>query len=245
VAHPFLTRILVAITLRLHQLADKANLLYIRMAVDLLYFRPLVWKKCRCFVYSSERLPKTGPAILVANHNSHMDAGVIQALFPLGMLPKIRPSGARDHFTKKGFLWHLFARGFMRLLFVDRGSGHLAKTGEIDPFAELHSPLKDGVMIIVFPQGTRDAKVSSLDSGKVPSFKSGVVHLSRAHPTVPVIPIPLRGTRKVLPPNTVGFRPGPLSVYVGEKYNFDPELSATDNAQALEKYINSLDGELE
>ena len=125
-ANTFLTQVLEAVNLKLHQLADKANLVYIRMAVDALYFRPLVWKKCKCQVYNRERLPQQGPAILVSTHSSHMDAGVIQALFPLGQLPKIRPSGARDYFTKS-WPWHLFARGFMRLLFVDRGSRHFSK----------------------------------------------------------------------------------------------------------------------
>ncbi len=231
-ANTLLTQVLEVVNLKLHQLADKANLVYIRMAVDALYFRPLVWKKCKCQVYHHERLPKEGPAILVSTHSSHMDAGVIQALFPLGQLPKIRPSGARDYFTKS-WPWHLFARGFMRLLFVDRGSGHLAKVGEADPLAELHGPLKADVMVIVFPQGTRE----KTNTG----FRSGVVHLSRMHPTVPIIPILLCGTREVLPPKTTGFRPGPLSVYVGEAYTFDPDLSASDNAKALEKYIYSLD----
>lgn len=233
-SNSLLSRILEPIRLKFHYLADKSNLVWIRMAVDVLYFRPLVWKKCRCAVEHPERLPKIGPAILVANHSSHMDAGVIQALFPLGLLPKIRPSGARDYFTKS-WPWHVFARGFMRLLFVDRGNGHLAKAGEVDPLAELHEPLQSGVMVIVFPQGTREKTGTG--------FRSGVVHLSKMHPKVPVIPILIRGTREILPPKTVGFRPGPLSVHVGEAYTFDPNLSAADNAKRLEEYINSLDGE--
>jgi 1-acyl-sn-glycerol-3-phosphate acyltransferase len=63
------------------------------------------------------------------------------------------------------------------------------------------------------------------------------------HPNVPVIPILIRGTREILPPDTFGFGTGPLSVHVGEPYTFDPDLSAADNAKQLEEYINSLDGE--
>lgn len=222
---------LEAVKLKLHQLADKSNLVYLRMMVDAIYFRRLVWKGCNCEVRNLERLPTEGPAILVSSHSSHMDAGVIQALFPLKNLPHIRPSGARDHFTKS-LLWHLFARGFMRLLFVDRGSGEAAKTGEIDPFAELHEPLEAGQMIIVFPEGTRSTDTS---------FKSGIVHLAKAHPDIPVIPILLRGTRQVLPPKTFGFRAGPIAVYVGKIYAFDESLSASENAKALEEYVYSLD----
>ncbi len=201
------------------------------MIVDVLFFRPFVLKKCDLQVHNRERLPKKGPAILVSTHSSHMDAGVIQALFPLMMLPYIRPSAARDHFTK-GLLWHLFARGFMRLLFVDRGSGQLAKTGDIDPFGELHIPLEAGLMIIIFPQGTRNP-----DAG----FRSGIVHLAKSYPHVPVIPILLRGTHDVLPPKAKSFRAGPIAVYVGEKYTFNQHQTASENAQALEAYIYLLD----
>lgn len=229
----FLPRVLEAVNLKLHQLIDRANLVYLRKVFDALYFRRLVHEECACQVYHRERLPERGPVFLVSSHCSHMDAGVIQTLFSLSMLPSIRPSAARDHFTK-GLIWHLFARGFMRLLFVDRGSGELAKIGQIDPFAELKAPLQAGQMIIVFPQGTRDTNVA---------FRSGIVHLAKKYPSVPIIPILLRGTDKVLPKKASWFRAGPLAVYVGERYTFNNGLTASENAQALEKYIYSLEQE--
>jgi 1-acyl-sn-glycerol-3-phosphate acyltransferase len=228
-----LPMVLEAVNLKLHQLIDRANLVHLRKVFDALYFRRFVHKECACQVYHRERLPDQGPVFLVSSHSSHMDAGVIQTLFPLALLHCIRPSAARDHFTK-GLVWHLFARGFMRLLFVDRGSGELAKIGQIDPFAELKAPLEAGQMIIVFPQGTRDTNVT---------FRSGIVHLARKNPGVPIIPILLRGTDKVLPKKASWFKAGPLKVYVGERYTFDEGQTASENARALEKYIYSLDQE--
>lgn len=217
----------------LHQLIDQANLVYLRKAFDDLYFRRFVLEKCACQVYNRARLPLKGPAFLVSSHSSHMDAGLIQTLFLLCMLPFIRPSGARDHFTK-GLIWHLFARGFMRLLFVDRGSGEQAKAGEIDPFAEFEAPLAAGQMIIVFPQGTRDDNAH---------FRPGIVHLARKYPDVPIIPILLRGTGEVLPKGAKWFKKGQLKVFVGERFTFDRRLTAMQNAQALRNYIYSLDQE--
>lgn len=133
-------------------------------------------------VFQRERLPKKGPAILVANHNSHLDILVLLALFPFAQALAVRPAAAADYFLRNRFLaW--FALRMVGIVPVEREKVSRAT----DPLAGCHQVLAEGKILVLFPEGTRG------EPEQLSAVKSGVWHLARHHPGVPVIPVYLHG----------------------------------------------------
>ncbi len=151
--------------------------------------RPLLLVLVGVNLRHRERLPAGGPAILVANHNSHLDALLLMALFPLSQLPAIRPVGARDYFYGSAWM-RAFSRNCLGLIPLDRTPKREAVAGLLEPCLEA---LDRGEILIVFPEGTRG------EAERMGPLKGGVARLASQRPEVPVIPLFLRGTGKCLP----------------------------------------------
>jgi 1-acyl-sn-glycerol-3-phosphate acyltransferase len=152
-----------------------------------------------------ERLPKAGPAIIVANHNSHLDTMVLMSLFPLRLLPQLHPVAAVDYFlTSRLFSW--FTLKVVGILPIKR----TVSRGDDNPLVPCNQALADGQVLIVFPEGSRG------EPEQMQSFKGGIARLAESNPTVPVIPVFLHGLGKALPKGETILVPFFCDVFVGE-----------------------------
>ncbi|KAA1050705.1 1-acyl-sn-glycerol-3-phosphate acyltransferase [Pseudocitrobacter sp. 73] len=199
----------------------------LRLLFSLCIVWPVMWLWLGLRIRHREKLPKHGPSIVVANHNSHMDVFALLSLFPLRQQASVHPVAAADYFLRnKVMAW--FSLNILNIIPVSR------KGGDNNPLALCEQALREGKTVILFPEGTRG------DPGILSPLKSGVWHLSQAVPEVPIVPIWLRGTDQAMAKGSVIPLPLFIDVTVGDAlyFNQDKQQSMSmlkEQLQALEQ----------
>ena len=129
----------------------------LRAAFFLLIVRPVLTIMLGANVRGREFLPKTGPAIIVANHNSHLDTLTIMAMYPLRALPRLHPVAAMDYFMRtKLKAW--FATNIIGIIPIQRGG----RDNGANPLAACEQALDRGDILILFPEPAQCSTLSSL-----------------------------------------------------------------------------------
>jgi 1-acyl-sn-glycerol-3-phosphate acyltransferase len=163
--------------------------------------RPLAAFFTGADVVGREHLPKAGPAIIAANHNSHVDTLLLLTIFPARLIGRLRPVAAADYFLR-GPLIGWFSRTLVGIVPIVRDG----KAGE-DVLAPARAALGAGDIVMIFPEGTRGPGTDELGP-----MKAGVARLAAAYPQAPVTPVWIEGAGRVLPKGA--FLPAPMNCTV-------------------------------
>jgi 1-acyl-sn-glycerol-3-phosphate acyltransferase len=182
---------------------------FLRIAFAAVVARPVVRLWLGLNVRHGERLPERGPAIVAANHNSHLDICTLLSLFPLARVPDVQPAAAADYFMKGGPLTWI-ARNLIGIVPVVRSGAARTANGERqDPLEGCYRALEAGKILIIFPEGTRG------EPEQMQSLKSGIAYLARRFPDVPVVPLHMHGLGKSMPKGTFVPLPVFVDIFIG------------------------------
>jgi 1-acyl-sn-glycerol-3-phosphate acyltransferase len=152
----------------------------------------------RLRVWRRERIPASGPMVVVANHSAMVDGPLLYGLL-----------GRRTAFLIKQEMFH------GPLGWILPRIGQLpVRRGEADraPLLTAVRLLRHGGVVVVFPEGTRS-------EGDVTDAQQGAVWLARAGGAT-MLPVAIRGTRRSVGSNR-RFRPR-VDVLVGEPFAVPP-----------------------
>jgi 1-acyl-sn-glycerol-3-phosphate acyltransferase len=154
-------------------------------------------------------LSRESQFILIANHNSHLDALSMMASLPRRVLWRVRPVSAVDYFGRTKTLAAL-SNYFINALLIPR-----EVTRSRNPISIMQGALDDGYSLLLFPEGTRNT------GDRMGRMKSGIARLIAANPHIPCVPVYLTGMRKSLPKGKVMVLPYKSSVNFGEPLQYD------------------------
>jgi len=160
---------------------NAAVAIYIFSLVPEFLLRFLVWMLIHTiYRVSTEGLrhvPDRGPALLVCNHVSYIDALVIGSLLP--RLPRF----ITDHLVYKAPVINTLMRIGRAIPIASSSEDPRLKEVAFETAAQA---LRDGELVMIFPEG------KLTQTGDLNPFRSGVEQILRREP-VPVVPMALRG----------------------------------------------------
>jgi 1-acyl-sn-glycerol-3-phosphate acyltransferase len=175
-------------------------------------------------VLHSDRLAAGRSFVIVANHESFCDILVLLAHLPM----QVRFLAKRSVFRVPVLGWSIAAAGFIPVDRGDRSRG--AETVE----AALRR-LSGGRSVVIFPEETRTR------TGDLLPFKRGAAHLALKS-GLPILPVALAGTYRVLKRGSLVITPGAVAMSVGDPIEVSGQTmrdretitrAARDEVQAL------------
>jgi 1-acyl-sn-glycerol-3-phosphate acyltransferase len=178
-------------------------------------------------VVGIDNVPRSGPVIFAANHESFSD----EFFIPIAARRQVFYFAKAEYFTTPGLRGRAMAAFFHGLgqVPVERGDTRSAAS-VIEIGMEV---LAEGGGLGIFPEGTRSP------DGRLYKFRTGVARLA-LRSGAPVVPVGLIGTRDVQPPNSRRWHRAPLTVAFGEPLRFGHLAAQERSARVLREVTETI-----
>ena len=192
------------------------------------YYPGLIWSRLFCLislvrieVRGSEKLDRSTSYVFVANHQGAYDIFLIYGYLGHKFKWMMKSSLRRIPFVGAACA----AAGF---IFVDRSGKGLRET-----LAAAEKILTGGMSLVVFPEGSRTP------DGKIHRFKKGAYQIADDL-SLPVVPLTIDGSYRVLSKNSKLIRPGKIVLTVHDPIfpqadgHYDMDALITDSYRVIE-----------
>jgi 1-acyl-sn-glycerol-3-phosphate acyltransferase len=187
-----------------------------------IWSRLILWtSRVRLHVSGLENLKPNVPYVLCVNHQSHMDIPIVLVALPI----QFRFAAKKELFNVPFLGWHLRRSGHVP---IDRENPRAA----VRSLARAAESIRAGTPVVIFPEG------GTSPDGSLRPFKGGGFMLA-TRSQAEVIPVTIRGSRKIFSPKTYHVRGGDVEVIVGKPIRSD-SLSSSDLAKRTHDEIMSV-----
>ncbi len=169
-----------------------------------------------------------GPAIFIANHQSHMDTPVLMTALPEKIQDNLFFGAAADRWFVKGKKKLILQPWYQSLAM---GNFPIIRGGGSKSLNYAKWMLDQQCNICIFPEGTRST------SNTLGEFRPGVSIIA-LEKCVPVVPVVLKGLRELRPKGSKTVVPGPVSVTFLDPVYLTKDQGVADSTKLLWEKMN-------
>lgn len=175
-------------------------------------------------ISGEKNVPKKGPFIIAANHESYFDHMIIVSYFVTTLNKKIHFLSKKEHFnTPIKSVFHTWTGAIP----LDR------KKGGKDALKWAIKALNKGKIIAIHPEGTRSL------NGKIQKGKTGIARLALSAKAT-ILPIGLIGTFEILPKGKYIPKLKKASMNIGKLMNFEKYYNKKITKRLLRKITDDI-----
>ncbi len=176
-----------------------------------------VWK---INILGREKAIKSTTYVIIANHQSVLDILLLNSLrYRFRWISKV------ENMKVPVLGWYLRMAGYIT---VNRSN----EESKVEMLEKSYQSLKEGISVMIFPEGTRSS------DGEIAFYKRGAFQLA-IKAGVPILPVIIDGTSKILPRHSLKFGRG-YEVRIKVLDPVSPGAFGTDNPDILSVDLHQL-----